>query len=77
MQTVRGVWLTLFDAFVELKSDTELWSGVFQIKINKQACAFLSDVLQNVKDELHHNGLFATLTPPTVEDRSQNTIQGV
>lgn len=37
-----------------------------RIKIKKQACAFLSDVLQDVKDELHHNRLFATLTSTAV-----------
>lgn len=67
----RVVWLTLFYASIELNSEAE-WC--FR---RICACAFLSNVLQNVKDELHHNRLFASLTPPTVENRSQDTVQGV
>lgn len=37
----------------------------------------LSDVLQDVKDELHHNGLVTPLAPPAVYDRNQHAIQGI
>lgn len=39
-------------------------------------CA-LSDVLQDVKDKLHHDGLVAPLAPPAVYDGDQHAIQGV
>lgn len=38
-----------------------------------QVCA-LSDVLQNIKDKLHHEGLFASLSPPAVNDGDQHAI---
>lgn len=38
---------------------------------------FLSDVLQDVKDQLHHNGLVASLVPPAVDDGDQHAVQGV
>lgn len=37
----------------------------------------LSDVLQDVKDKLHHDGLIAPLVPPAVYDRDQHAIEGV
>lgn len=39
-------------------------------------CA-LSDVLQDVKDELHHHGVIASLAPSTVNDGGEHAIQGV
>lgn len=39
--------------------------------------SLLSDVLQDVKDELHHDGLVAPLAPPAVYDWDQHAVQGV
>lgn len=39
-------------------------------------CA-LSDVLQDVEDKLHHNGLVAPLAPPAVDDGDHHAIQSV
>lgn len=41
-----------------------------------RACA-LSDVLQDVKDKLHHNRLVTPLPPPAVYDGGKHAIQGV
>lgn len=38
---------------------------------------FLCDVLQDVKDELHHDGLVASLAPPAVNDGNERAVQGV
>lgn len=40
-------------------------------------CFLLSDVLQDVKDELHHKRVVASLTPPAGHNGSQHVIQGV
>lgn len=51
---------------------------VVRVKEMKQCgvCA-LSDVLQDVKDELHHYRLLAPLAAPAVNDSVQHAVQGV
>lgn len=43
----------------------------------KWSVCTLSDVLQDVKDQLHHNRLVASLAPPAVNDRDQRAVDGV
>lgn len=37
----------------------------------------LSDVLQDIKDKLHNDGLFSPRAAPAVDDRDQNAVQGI
>lgn len=51
-----------------------MWSS---LRSTKLGCVLLSDVLQDIKDELHHKCLVASLAPPAGYDGSQHVIQGV
>lgn len=54
--------------------ETELQSSLRSTVVG---CVLLSDVLQDIKDELHHKRLVASLAPPAGYDGSQHVIQGV
>lgn len=43
----------------------------------KRSAGALGDILQDVKDELHHNGPVTPLAPPAVNDRDQRAVKGV
>lgn len=86
MQTMDVVWFALFfNAFIDLNPMAALRRSagdrvVVRVKKMKWwggcVCA-LSDVLQDVKDELHHNRLVTPLPPPAVYDGGKHAIQGV
>lgn len=42
-----------------------------------ESLSSLSDVLKDVKNELHHYGLAVPLAPPAVDDRNQHAIQRI
>lgn len=46
-------------------------------KMKRWGMCTLSDVLQDVKDELHHYRLIVSLAPPAVNDGDQRAVQGV
>lgn len=85
MQTVDVVRFALFNAFYwpEPHGCTDKkcqgWScgrGEEDDLVVFCVCA-LSDVLQDVKDKLHHHGFIASLAPSTVDDGGEHAIQGV
>lgn len=53
---------------------TELRSA---LRSTIKGCVLLSDVLQDIKDELYHKRLVASLAPPAGYDGSQHVIQDV
>lgn len=46
-------------------------------KMKECGVSDLSDILQDVKNELHHNGLLSSSAPPAVDDRDEHAVQGV
>lgn len=61
----------------ETLPETESWSGLKRCERVCVCVRALSDVLQDVEDELHHDGLVVPLAPPAVDDGDQHAVQGV
>lgn len=70
------VWFVFFFLWTWARQvpETELRS---LLRSTVVGCVLLSDVLQDIKDELHHKRLVAPLAPPAGYDGSQHVIQGV
>lgn len=71
------LFVLFFFFFIDLNLTAAGDRVAVSIRSTITGCVLLSDVLQDIKDELYHKRFVASLAPPAGYHRSQHVIQDV